>query len=100
MQSLDDAPIEEWGFEWDEDKRRSNIRKHGLDFEDAMLALSGPRLEHPSPKASEHRIVAVCPLTGKLIAVVYMMRGRVCRIISVRAAGTNERRKYHAHYST
>ena len=27
------------GFEWDEDKARDNLRKHGLDFADATAVL-------------------------------------------------------------
>ncbi|MFN0145487.1 MAG: BrnT family toxin [Dehalococcoidia bacterium] len=29
-------------FEWDEGKRRANLRKHGLDFRDAAEVFSGP----------------------------------------------------------
>lgn len=28
-------------FEWDDAKRRSTIRKHGIDFEDAKLIFDG-----------------------------------------------------------
>jgi uncharacterized DUF497 family protein len=61
-------------FEWDETKRRSNLAKHGLDFEDALFALAGPRFEYASSKDGEDRIVAICALEGRLIAVVYTMR--------------------------
>ena len=85
-------------FEWDEAKRRTNIGKHGIDFEDAVLALAGQRIEYASPRDDEDRIVAVCLSEAKLIAVVYTMRGSVCRIISVRAARNHERREYHTRY--
>jgi hypothetical protein len=29
-------------FEWDETKAKSNLRKHGVAFEDAMLAFADP----------------------------------------------------------
>lgn len=29
-------------FEWDADKNRANIRKHGLDFSDAWRVFAGP----------------------------------------------------------
>ncbi|MBB4955319.1 uncharacterized DUF497 family protein [Agrobacterium vitis] len=86
-------------FEWDETKRYINLKKHGIDFEDAILALNEPRLEYPSDRGGEQRTVAICPDSGKLIAVVYTMRGSVCRIISARAAREDERRKYYAHYT-
>ncbi|MGV8939487.1 MAG: BrnT family toxin [Allorhizobium sp.] len=85
-------------FDWDEKKRHANIEKHGIDFEDAILALAEPRIDLTSHRPGEDRFIAICPDKGKLIAVVYTMRGSVCRIISVRAARTNERKEYHAHY--
>lgn len=33
-------------FEWDEDKRRENLLKHGLDFLDAPTLFDGPLLVH------------------------------------------------------
>lgn len=32
------------GFDWDEAKRRLNIKKHGIDFEDAAAAFDAPML--------------------------------------------------------
>ncbi|QUJ06778.1 BrnT family toxin [Salmonella enterica subsp. enterica] len=34
------------GFEWDANKAKSNLRKHGVRFEDAVLVFDDPR--HPS----------------------------------------------------
>ncbi|NSZ17357.1 BrnT family toxin [Agrobacterium vitis] len=85
-------------FDWDEAKRISNLRKHNIDFEDVVIALNEPRIEYPSNRGEEYRTLAICPESGRLIAVVYTMRGRVCRIISARAARANERREYYACY--
>ncbi|CAN7398718.1 BrnT family toxin [Neorhizobium sp. LjRoot104] len=85
-------------FEWDEDKRRTNLEKHRIDFEDAVFALQEPRLEFPSDRNGEIRILAICPDTKRLIAVVYTMRGEKCRIISARAARKNEQRLYDDRY--
>ncbi|MBP2508337.1 uncharacterized DUF497 family protein [Agrobacterium tumefaciens] len=85
-------------FEWDENKRRNNIQKHGIDFEDAVEALFEPHIEVPSDQNGEVRIRAICPFTGRLIAVVYTMRGETCRIISARAARKNEQQLYYANY--
>lgn len=98
MRSLDDIPQDEWAFEWDEAKRRSNLEKHGIDFDDVILALTEPRLETSTVTNGEMRIIATCPESGRLISVVYTMRGNACRIISGRVARRNERRQYHAHY--
>ena len=86
-------------FQWDETKRASNLLKHGIDFEDAILALQGPRLEFPSERSGEKRILAICPDTNRLIAVIYTMRADICRIISVRVARKNEQRLYYEHYN-
>jgi uncharacterized protein len=84
-------------FVWDNAKRASNIAKHGIDFEDALLALQQPHIEILTAKGNETRILAICPESGRLIAVVYTMRGDACRIISARAAHRDEQRLYHTH---
>jgi uncharacterized protein len=85
-------------FEWNEAKRESNIRKHGIDFEDAVLALDEPHLEMPTERNGEVRTLAVCPASMKLVTIIYMMRGEKCRIISARAARKHEQRAYHDSY--
>lgn len=35
-------------FEWDDDKRRLNLRKHGIDFLDANAIWAGDVLEYTS----------------------------------------------------
>jgi uncharacterized protein len=44
----------------------------------------------------EDRFIAIGVVEGRELAVVYTMRGDVCRIISVRRARENEREAYHA----
>jgi uncharacterized DUF497 family protein len=85
-------------FEWDEAKRQSNIQKHGIDFEDAVLALEEPHLEIRTERNGEVRTLAICPASTKVITVIYMMRDEKCRIISARAARKNEQRAYHDSY--
>ncbi|MBW8285529.1 MAG: BrnT family toxin [Rhizobium sp.] len=81
-------------FEWDENKRHANLLKHGIDFIRAASALQQPHVKIMSNRDGEARILAICPDTQKLIAVVYTMRGEACRIISARAARKNEQRAY------
>lgn len=83
-------------FEWDENKRKANLVKHDIDFEDALEALSEPHIELLSNRNGEVRICAICPLGRRLITVVYTMRGDICRIISARAARKNEHKLYHS----
>jgi uncharacterized DUF497 family protein len=86
-------------FEWDAAKERINVAKHGIDFDEALLALSQPHLETRSDRNGEVRILAICPHSDRVIAVVYTPRGEVCRIISARAARRNEQREYRLHYA-
>jgi uncharacterized DUF497 family protein len=85
-------------FEWDENKDKINHHKHGIDFLRAAKALQRPHLKLPSDRSGESRTLAICPDTSRLIAVVYTMRGDICRIISARAARKNEQRAYRQLY--
>jgi uncharacterized DUF497 family protein len=79
---------------WDEMKRLSNIAKHGIDFKDAMAALTEPHLQMSSNRQGEIRTLAICRHTLKVIAVVYTLRGDLVRIISARAARKHDKRDY------
>lgn len=83
-------------FEWDENKRRSNVAKHGIDFDDAKEVFHDPAAyTFTSPnRTSEPRYVTVGSMRGILIAVISTLRGRAIRIISARPARRNERRIY------
>jgi Uncharacterized protein conserved in bacteria len=37
-------------FEWDPEKNRANLRKHGIDFEDAREVFEGAYLEGPDER--------------------------------------------------
>jgi hypothetical protein len=82
-------------FEWDEEKRLSNIAKHGIDFLDARQLFDGrPVLEAPSPYETEERFVTVGPLDERYITVVWTQRRGQVRIISARYARRTEIRTY------
>jgi len=83
-------------FEWDEDKRRSNIAKHGIDFVDALEVFDGRhRLDFESPRGGEQRILSVAQLGERIIAVAWAWRGEeMVRVISVRRARHEEERGY------
>jgi uncharacterized protein len=82
------------GFEWDEDKKNSNLVKHGIDFEDAIEIFDGPLLVRRSDRQNEERWVAIGSLEERLIAVAFTRRANVVRIISARCARKNEERAY------
>jgi uncharacterized protein len=83
------------GFEWDVEKNRQNIAKHGIDFEDAIEIFYSHILLRQSDRNNEERWVALGSLEDRLIAVIFTWRANVVRIISARRAWKNEERKYH-----
>lgn len=89
-------------FEWDEEKEKINLRKHGLSFEDARYVFADPfAISRDDYTEVEHRRQILGHIGGTLLVlVVYVMRDRqgedVFRIISARKATTAERRKYEA----
>ena len=84
-------------FEWDENKRLTNIEKHGIDFEDAIGIWEDDVVEVPSrSQHGENRLVAFRVLEVRIIAVVYTDREGARRIVSARRASRNERGDYKA----
>jgi uncharacterized DUF497 family protein len=84
-------------FEWDETKRLATLKKHGIDFEDAVKVFAASPLIMDSRHLDEDRKIAIGPLHNTLVAVVFTMRGEVTRIITARRARQHERTAYHAH---
>ena len=82
---------------WDEAKRESNLRKHGLDFRDAHLVYDNPeKCTYASSRAGEPRLMdlAFAVVRGRLLALVYSKRGDDIRVISFRPASREERKQY------
>lgn len=85
-------------FEWDERKRLSNLNKHGLDFLDVYIVFEASHVEVPSLHPGEERYLAIGKVEGRVVTVVYTMRGDVVRVISFRRARNEEREKYQKLY--
>ena len=85
-------------FEWDEDKRKENLRKHGLDFLDAPTLFNGPMLVHLDTREEygEPRWIGIGVLVTICAVVAFTERsgGEVIRIISLRKALTHERKAF------
>ncbi|AAM71703.1 MAG TPA: BrnT family toxin [Chlorobaculum sp.] len=80
-------------FEWDENKRLSNLEKHNLDFVDSRLLFDGkPAITVTSAVSSETRYLTTAEISGKFYSVVWTWRGDVRRIISFRRARDEEER--------
>jgi uncharacterized protein len=83
-------------YEWDEAKRLANLRKHGINFTDAIAVFDGDvvTVEDDRYSYGERRFVAFGLLQGRVIAVVHVERENCIRIISARKATKYEQRTY------
>lgn len=83
-------------FVWDESKRKANLAKHGIDFEDAPRIFDGPMLtaEDSRDAYGERRFIALGLLEGVVVSVVYVERDEDVRLISIRKALRHEAARF------
>ena len=84
-------------FEWDENKRQTNIAKHGIDFVDVLDLFDAGNtvtFEDNREDYGEQRFVLLGFFGEKLFHIVFTIRGDVTRIISARRATRLERKLY------
>ena len=83
-------------FEWDETKRQTNIRKHGIDFVDTPLVFDGVTvtIEDTRYDYGEPRFLTLGLLKSHVIVVAHTERGESIRIISARKATKHESELY------
>jgi uncharacterized DUF497 family protein len=91
-------------FVWDEKKNLANIKKHGVDFNDAVRAWYDPeRLDFFDEKhssLSENRWIFLGAVAGVVLFVVETEPDeKTVRIISARRASKQEQEKYYAYRS-
>lgn len=85
-------------FEWDPEKARRNVAKHGVSFEEAATAFGDPlslTIFDPDHSEDEDRFILLGhTYTGRLVVVVHTDRGENVRIISARLATRRERKAH------
>jgi uncharacterized DUF497 family protein len=85
-------------FEWDDDKAKANVKKHGVSFEEASSVFGDPlSLTIPDPLHSEEEdrfITLGASQRRRLLVVVSTDRSDRIRIISARVATRRERKNY------
>ena len=85
-------------FEWDEEKERINISKHGIDFITASHMFLDPnRIEYYDEAHStfrEDRYITI-GVVESVLTVVYTDRATALRIISARIATKKEKETYY-----
>jgi uncharacterized protein len=85
-------------FEWDKTKNSTNIRKHGIDFNDIPEIFNAPMIAtlDDSVDYNENRYIGIGILRNILAVIIFVEKkdGEVIRIISARKANKYESKIY------
>jgi uncharacterized protein len=81
---------------WDESKRQTNLRDHGLDFADCETVFDYPVMVVEDVRRSygEQRLNLLGWLEGCVVHMTYTERGDTLHVISLREATKHEARVY------
>ena len=86
-------------IEWDANKAKVNLKKHGIHFSDAEAVLFDPNaisFEDENAEGEQRHVAMGLDHLGRVLVVVYTYRGENIRLISARRATQNERRAYES----
>jgi uncharacterized DUF497 family protein len=87
-------------FEWDRRKAATNLRKHGITFDEAVTVFYDPlaaTFDDPDHSVGERRLVTVgYSAQGRLLVICHIERRATLRIISARHATAQERTRHEA----
>ena len=84
-------------FEWDEEKNKENVRKHGFDFADAWEIFELPVLSALDTREDygENRLIGIGFLREHIVVIVFVeYEESIIRIISLRKALKYERKRF------
>lgn len=85
-------------FEWNEAKAASNLKKHGVTFEEALSCFYDQKqvvFYDPDHSEDEDRELMIAHSErGRVLFVAYTLREDIIRIISVRKATRKEEMMY------
>lgn len=86
-------------FEWDPAKSKSNLKKHGVSFDEATTCFYDPMhvlIDDPDSSIDEGRLILIGTSSkSKLLVDVHLDAEQdQIRIISARQASKNERKQY------
>lgn len=85
-------------FEWDREKGKRNLRKHGVSFDEGVTVFFDPlsaTFDDPDHSIGEHRLITVgFSSQGRLLVLSHTERGNTIRIISARPATARERKRH------
>jgi len=83
-------------YEWNEAKRRTNLRKHGLDFPDAPPVFEGATVTVLDDRRAygEERFITLGLLQTTVVVISHTENVDVIRVISMRKATRHEEESY------
>jgi uncharacterized protein len=88
-------------FEWDDQKARQNVEKHGVSFEEAAEVFFDPFYQYgdatPAGFSEQRDFILGYSASQRLLLVVYTERRTRTRIISARPATRAERKLYESY---
>ena len=92
--------MDDYRLEWDESKSESNLRKHGISFDEAVSVFSdnlSRLIPDPDSSYGEERFIILGESSkSRLLVVCHCYRDShgVIRLISARRADKREQKKY------
>jgi uncharacterized protein len=82
-------------FEWSREKAKSNVKKHGITFVEALEAFADDQaIEAPDLAVPGRFILIGYSRANRILFVVWAERGPRIRIISARKASPKQRKAY------
>jgi uncharacterized DUF497 family protein len=81
---------------WDENKRQSNLNKHGIDFADLEHVFDFQMYteEDSTVPHGEKRLRSYCIYRGRVVVLIWIERAASAHIISCRYGRKHETRRY------
>jgi len=85
-------------FEWDDEKAKSNLKKHSVSFEEGATIFNDPgiaTISDPDHSEGEERYISLgMSVIRRLLSVNHPYRKERIRLISARKATNAERKTY------
>jgi uncharacterized protein len=83
-------------YQWDLNKAKSNLKKHGVRFADAVSVFEDERaITIEDEHETESRFITIGrDILLRILVVIYTFRRHIIRIISARKATARERKIY------
>ncbi|MBR1730622.1 MAG: BrnT family toxin [Selenomonadaceae bacterium] len=99
---MGEIEIENYQFEWDDEKNIKNYKKHKIYFEDAAFVfLDDDRIEdYDKDHSDEEDRIRVIGKVAKVLVVIYTERGEKFRIISARYANKDDEEEYYGQFNS